>query len=608
MSPDTIDLYVAALVPIAALAPFVWSFAVAAGRRELKPRSHSDYFLYERALTPEEFLSTSVGYGLQVAAIFLFIDWTLAYGLAALFVPAFWYGGYVIMATAVRRGYLDKFLTRPSASGDEGRKLPQVATIHGFVGQMLHSTTLTITAPHPRSIATAVKAMALVTILGLAGTLIAEMDYVTQFVIHVVGETFTEHSDISTEIGITQIIIHIAILGFALSYVLIGGFKAVVATDRHQVPLSYAAFAVVTFGVFILLGENDLSSAPILGGALAIIAGFIFYAIGWQRLRLDRMTGGESTFRDFIPLAAGVVGCVVGLYYILTARGSVNSSFPLLWPGEGSVFAGFGLWGLASLAWANMFWQFIDVSSLQRLQAVSGGSDVTSMDQVREKVILGLNASGRESAGTWVLAIVLALGLGASGVTGSSELVAYFEGMTGAYSLLLPIFVLAITTFMVSTIDGFISAISFVSYYDVLGSKAQDESDKHLKRARSITVISVVVVYAMYLAARLSLEGQDGAIGLVLYTVYGAQSSVGLVVLIALFRRQWLNAPAVVLSVVAGAIAAYLSVFAEAPPPFIPEHSWWVIPPLAALLASGVAYIAGTLVHLASRRSTHKSS
>ena len=352
---------------IAATIPFCASLVIGL-RAASRPRDTSDYFLYGRSLSATGFLSTSVGYSLQVAAVFLFFYWATAYGAKAIFVPIAWFSGYLLVREALRRGALDAFLA-PTAT----------QTIHGFVGGGVDR--------HRRFL---VVLLALTTVAGLGGTLVSELDYVSGFVLSALGIESTRG----------PVIIQVAVLFFGGFYVLWGGYRAVVETDRVQVPFAYVSFVVV---LFITLSEVSgrgygLHAALLASGAVALLA--LFASL---RLRLPGTPAERNqTLLVFVPL--GLLLFYVALRGLSEGNSETAIPAPEYWPDTPSWF-GFGVIGVVSLGVTNALWQFVDISSLQRLQSVD------SSEAARKSILRGLTATAWESSGVWILTLIFALGL-----------------------------------------------------------------------------------------------------------------------------------------------------------------------------------------------------
>lgn len=150
-----------ALAAIAAFLPLLLSFGSAL-RPSVKPGNARHFFLYDGGLDTGKFVTGTVGYSMQVASIYLFLLWFQNYGLWAFTVPLAWFLGYVLLAILVRLKMLDRFLTFQSDS---------VVTIHGYVADAFAGRKWLA------------KLLAITSICGLGGTMLAEIDYaLTYFV------------------------------------------------------------------------------------------------------------------------------------------------------------------------------------------------------------------------------------------------------------------------------------------------------------------------------------------------------------------------------------------------------------------------------------------
>ncbi|MFC1565296.1 hypothetical protein ACFL6G_10205, partial [candidate division KSB1 bacterium] len=526
-----------------------------------RPKKINDYFLYERNLSPSGFVKTSVGYSMQVVSIFLFLLWTLEYGAISFLIPLSWCFGYFLMGWAVSRKLLDDFLVTSD--------LDEIRTIHGFIGSKVNRGRLFL-----------VSLMAIFTIFGLGGTLVAEMDYVTLFISQVLG--FGQG-------GFTPYLIHMVILIFTVFYVLWGGYRAVVETDKFQVPLSYISFAIILFAIFYynaLLGNVNHSRI------LTILCILIFFVILRNRITLSKLESDYPILRDKILLS---IILIIGLITLLFTFGKENTT-PITWIGffkENNHLFGFGLFGIISLFIANSIWQFVDISSLQRLQSVEYSSEQDSKLSTHSRIIIkqGLFSAGIESAIIWILAIFLALGLHFAGIQGYDDLSNFFMSLGGVFWWILPLFVFAMISFMLSSIDGFISAISYVTYYDVLRQQeVKDNKDQRHLLARITTFFSVFIIYTLYIFLKEGPAAQH--IAAILYVVYAVQISIACVIIITLLKPKYINVSAAILSILSGGVVSWWTATTyDTPFKWIPLDSWYVIPPLAVFIFSTFTYI-----------------
>ena len=547
---------------VAAVLPFALSLFVAFRPEARSQLTVENYFLYGRRVTPERFLKTSVGYSLQVASIFLFMFWVFTYGLTALFVPVAWFGGYVLVGVALRFKLLDPFL------GDQASK---TVTIHNYLGR---------DARRPRFL---VFALALATVVGLGGTMIVEIDYATSFILPLLG-----FQDVGGPYG--ERIAQIAVLIFTGAYVLWGGFKAVILTDEVQVPLSYGAFCIFLFSVCVLASAKGQG---VHAGVVSLLAAALLVGFAVSRQVLI----GQMLQQDRLLLIslAGLGAIVAWIAFTSTPATEIVS---VLAVPSSDAFLGFGILGLLSLTLTNVVWQFVDISSLQRLQSVEF-LPITS--ERRAKLTRGVLAAGIEAAGVWVLVILLAVALLAVGVESYDGLQSFLIARDGFASLLAPLLVFAYAVFMISTVDGFMSAISYVSYYDFHGVRSNAPTadfEEELKTPRWTTVVAVGFLYIGYLIRDSQVERIDQ----VLYAIYALQISILPAIFAKLVWPRSVYGPAGVSGVVVGfGFALYTAL--TAPMFGIHENSWYVLPPLAAILGASASYaVVAAIGHFADSR------
>lgn len=369
-----------------------------------------------------------------------------------------------------------------------------------------------------------------------------------------------------------------------------------VATDVVQVPLAYAGLVVV----FLLAawelsdhsdGGRTLFAVIMMSGLLAL-----FLSLRFRIARHAQTPVPPLDIAVFATLI--VVALIVVLASVARSPGFITRSD--LFPTNLEPFWGFGAVGVISLALANACWQFVDVSSLQRLQSVDLDDD---HGDKRKLLQHGLFSAGIEAGGGWVLIILFALVLKWHGVT-ADTLRAYFVGHLEFGLVLLPLFVFAIVTFMLSTIDGLISTIAFVSYYDLTptadanageaipAETEEQEASILLRGPRAATALAITLMYLVFLFLRDVLETPiDG----ILYSFYAAQLSIGVVIVVSLASRGRTQSRtcAAIASVVAGWLGAVLTtVVWDSPRWGIHENSWYLVPPLAALVLSVLVYSA----------------
>lgn len=272
---------------------------------------------------------------------------------------------------------------------------------------------------------------------------------------------------------------------------------------------------------------------------------------------------------------------------------------------------GYGVIGLTALTLANAVWQFIDISALQRLQSLK----ITSADE-KENARRGIYATGLEAGGGWVIIIIGALALKAQGLDDASKIAHFLTTLPDYWPLLLPLLVFSVMTFMLSTISGFVSAIAFVSYYDILGlvQDRHNQSDdsapttinhsERLLTARITSLAAIILLFTGYQGLVLALSrltnGSD-YIAQALYAIYAFQLSIAPSVLYCLLSKRVrsrtlggdgfkISPLPIVVSVVCGLWLAVASATAKDPWFQIPIDSWYVSPPLFVLGGAFTAF------------------
>ena len=364
--------FVLTCVLIAATLPFVASI-MSAFSPATRVKDIEGYFLFDRNLDIDSFLKTTVGYSLQVASIALFFYWTVNYGLLGpLVVCGAWSAGYLLMARAVKRGWLDAFLGLiPPNKSPQAEALAPTETIHGYIGERMKRSSGSMRK-------WGVLFVSLASVIGLGGTMMAEIDYSTQFFVRSIGAN-----------GGTDILnfwIEVAVLAFTILYVLWGGYKSAVFTDRFQVPVAYVAFSIFGFGLAALARSAHAET----GVSLVICTMVFLFVVLWAQRRwlLKSVLPSDIWDRVTTNLTFGpvIVFGLSALAYLGWSDAGAWSLAPLrqiLFPDVS--FLGFGLWGTIALIFANGVWQFIDISSLQRLQSLEKNDFFKETQQHRSR-------------------------------------------------------------------------------------------------------------------------------------------------------------------------------------------------------------------------------
>lgn len=335
-----------------------------------RSRSIKDYFIYNQTVSASDYANTSVSYALQMAAVFLFSYWACLYGLGALWVAVFWGLGFWLLLVL-----LPKFIDYHTKG----------TTMHEYLASSFRGgRRLQFLA-------------AIATIVGLWGTMMAEVDYTIQIYSPILK---TEKN---------EFLLGACFLVFGLLYIIINGYKAEVNTARLQVPVEYIGLIAV---ILFLLPQAWLYSGAysfwvIFGLLMAVFVALIIgkLQVGWKTARNDPQL--------LIPLLSAFALIVVA-YYSTGLPAGVHTSI-LNVPMTRQLYAQ-GWLGLFSLLIANALWMPVDLSTWQRISSVSGqGSTLLSNLKAGTRRVLF------ESPATWMLGVALGLVISAGGFLGSLD-------------------------------------------------------------------------------------------------------------------------------------------------------------------------------------------
>lgn len=543
----TTPLYILTLA--ATLLPILFYLYVSL-RPDSRPRDLDDYFIYGRRVSATDFANTSVGYSLQMAALFLFADWGIRYGFGAFWVPLFWGAGFLFLYVLVPR--FDRFV-----SGNW--------TLHGYLNDVFRSRALQVIA-------------AIATIIGLWGTMMVEIDYATT-----IYQPF-----FATETALYPV--GLFFLAFGFLYIAYGGYKAEVNTERVQVPLAYSALLAVilalVFNVY-LRGHGDVFWVL----NLLLFALFMFMILA----KVGIIPGKPFADRQ---LLIPVVGLLLQSFIIVATRFVTPSTVPAN-PGQPSIFADLptqfyaqGVLSLISLFLANALWQFVDISSWQRVSSVALAppADLKRYEPLRR----GLWRVMIESPVSWCFGVVFGMALRYSGFLQPNDDPAlgvgrFVEALTtghgaliflGSYAwLLYPVFVAAVLAIMLSTVNALLSAITFTAFHDLPPFGARASISKARLYAFAVASIGAALYYSLRYVFGVGIQTA-------LYTFYSSQLALFPAVAVALYRRR-INAIAATASLIAGIGATFVAALVL--PKVNPDL--FLLPPLAAIVTGAFVYL-----------------
>jgi len=474
------------LIFIIVIVPIIMSIISLFSIKSL-PKTIDDFFTAGGNLKEESFIDTSVAYAYQIAAISLFTFWGFEYGFWTIWVPIFWGLGYFILKYFSKKGYISKFISQ--YEGD---------TIHGLLNKHYGLSWIAVLA-------------GISSMLGLGGTAFFEAEFTSNIIINLL-----DRNGAIGESGATYtLLLFILFVTIAIFYIIIGGQKAIVKTDIIQLKAGFILFMCFLGGILGLgfsMGYTTSSLILFISSIIFIIClFFLFKNMSKKLFGLPKLN---------ITFLVGVI--VLILSYILGSQVSTTKNitidnldiFVTNYKMSNVFILGFP--ALISLLIANAVWQLVDVSNWERI------SSIRSRENFEEKLTLTLNYIGIYSPITWMLAIILGMGL---------KLVAYNQ--TDSYNVLSNVLVQLIngelflivislamlacmTLVMFSTLDSLILAISFTVQKDIFGLKNNSSGLFKFKLGTILITISLLI---FYLFARTYVSEIDS----ILYTFYAFQ-------------------------------------------------------------------------------------
>jgi Na+/proline symporter len=528
----------AAATILATLLPVAYYIYVGL-RKESRPESLDDYFVYGRKVSAKDFANTAVGYALQMAALFLFADWGIRYGLGFLFL-------YVL---------IPRFAGFVSGTW----------TLHGYLNHVSKSRALQVVA-------------AIATVIGLWGTMMVEIEYATS-----VFQPF-----FASELALYGL--GIVFLSFAYIYIAYGGYKAEVNTERVQVPIAYATLLTVVLVLVLNVFFKGYSHE------FWILSGFLLLLFALMILAKVGISPGVP-FADrqiLIPVAGLGLLAILILISLVASPSKPTVPLPPIMADLTSQIRAQGILSLLSLFFANALWQFVDISSWQRISSVRGeGVENSRYEPLRR----GIWRVMIESPVSWGFGVVFGMSLRYSGflkleddpgaaisnfvsALTSDHAVAYLGSFSG---VLYPIFVAAVIAIMLSTVTALISAITFTAFHDFPPFAAQRTLAKARLYALAVCVVGAFVYFSLRHAFGVGIQSA-------LYTFYSSQIALFPAVLGSLYQKR-INGPVSLASIVAGIVTTFVSatILAKQAPDLA------LVPPLFTLIVSSIVYVLGTL-------------
>lgn len=525
--------------------------------RASKVRNAIDYQIAGREVSLTTYATSSVGYALQMASIFLFAYWGFLYGVGALWTVLFWFGGYWLLYALLPRfaPYLES---------------AEPMTLHEYLAKCFRGgRRLQLLA-------------ASATIAGLLGTMLAEVDYTLLVYTPIVQRYAT-----AIPAARQNLALEVFFLGIGLSYIIKNGFKADINTIKFRVPTAYVGFIAVLLGA---LPAVWATSGSVAFFRIAIAFGVVLLLLIFSKInfRASRPWTRHALFPDWqivIPIAGFLILFVV--WWSTVRSGPPGSATDVLSTPIWKQLKAQGWLGIGSLFLANVLWMPVDLSTWQRIESIDRSGDV--IKRLREgtwRVVF-------ESPASWCLGVLLGWVINAGGFlrpdqAADTALASFSQrlsdgqvpGASPMQAAIMYFFLVgACVAVMLSTVDSLFAAIAYTVDRDYVGGTLRS-----LRRARWLSVSILVLGTALYELARHVLRAN---LSTLLYGAYAAQLALIVVVLLMLYSTR-LSGRAAIWSLLFGflgtAAATYLAIRSEKP-------EFAVLPPLCAILGAMAGYI-----------------
>lgn len=538
------------------LGPILYILVTLAGQSSA---TFEDFYFAQRKIKPDEFISSTVMYSLQVAAITLFATWGYLYGIWVVMVPLFWGLGYIIIVWLINNGYVDEFL-----------KGENTGTIHQFIGE--------------KSDAKEVAALAaLCSLIGISGPALFEAEFVGSLVSNLVANALSSSPDINI-ISKYSDLLFVALIGFACVYMLFGGFRALVKTDEIQLSIGFSLFSIFLALILFHVASLGYSDAALI---LSVIAVIVCLAVVLHYL----LVGSKSLkLYSCVPVIVSLISFII----CMVASFIFGSNTP---DSEIYIFdalkldqpLGLGVMSIISLLIANILYQIVDVGQWQRLLSVE--FDESEMLKHKAIITASLARTGLYSSASWVLAILFGISLNFVGSDIASNpydavsilLLNYQEAYGVFGQAIVLIFLLAIVAIAMSTLDSLISSITFTIHNDWIISFNENLKSQVIARFSTLIYIIIAITIYKWLSDRVE------SLADILYCCWAFQIALLPTIIGALKGNRGTKYKPII-SIVFGVIGALLPLFFDSLDPY--QYS-----PTLSLIFSVLGYMGVSFVN-----------
>ncbi len=549
------------LVVVALAVPLVVYVVAAFLTPRGKVSTLGGYFTARRETGAAPVANSSVAFTFQVATLFPFLYW----GIQGWVLPAIVNAVCLGIGIALFRRKLPRILELLNAHGD-------TKTLHGLLGTAFDSKPVT-------------KIAAGVTILGMLGLAVAEAYWGMQILTILVPADTPEY--------------YALVFGafwFVLAYLWRGGAWGSMQTDMWQLVFTYVGFSItLTFCVSRYLSSSDTTRPEIVVVAILMVGGAMMTIWARMKCKIDPLSMMRSSTVpatsdspvDTEPKAKIVIrrvlswGTFAALALIGVAFGvlayrswSHGSLAPLTNPGSDGWIA------IVALACMPLVYQFVDMSSWQRLQALAGDRKEALSRAQRSTFVFAIESPFSWlmclALGTLVLATVPEIATAPDKAGALSAFPRLLIESGDPWSIVVSFsFMVAVMGIMLSTIDSAILAAMYAFVGDIRGAQIKgseqgnstDDANQHdkadeladlqrrdLAAGKASAFWMVAAVSGAVVGAGAVLGKPEQMIG-ILIGFLGAMLSLLPAVIAMLWERPKWNGGAVACGIVFGVVA-----------------------------------------------------
>ncbi len=193
-----------------------------------------------------------------------------------------------------------------------------------------------------------------------------------------------------------------------LGYVLYGGLKAVISSDKLQLKFGYIFFNIFIIYTFVKIIQNGYvwTGFILLLSSLLVSLLLLFYFYP----KLNKINSAVFKRKYTSTILISTLSYIIALIYLVanTSLDAINIKDSLSFFLESQQMRNvlsLGNLSLISLLFANSLWQIVDISNWQRFSSLS------NTQSKKKEISKALSFTAIYSPITWLLAIFFGMGL-----------------------------------------------------------------------------------------------------------------------------------------------------------------------------------------------------